>query len=201
MKFSIISIQFNLENIIKENIMKSVQPIRDIEKVQAMKNELLKTGYRNFMLFNIGINTGLRVSDILMLKVSDVKDKRHIMIKEKKTAKNKRFLINLNLKIDLDKYIMGMMEDEFLFKSQKGYNQPITRVQAYRILNEAAKKVGLTEVGTHTMRKTFGYFHYNQFKDIAILQDIFNHSSPSITLRYIGINDDMKDKTIENFYL
>lgn len=181
--------------------MKSVQPIRDIEKVQAMKNELLKTGYRNFMLFNIGINTGLRVSDILMLKVSDVKDKRHIMIKEKKTAKNKRFLINLNLKIDLDKYIMGMMEDEFLFKSQKGYNQPITRVQAYRILNEAAKKVGLTEVGTHTMRKTFGYFHYNQFKDIAILQDIFNHSSPSITLRYIGINDDMKDKTIENFYL
>ena len=200
MKFSIISIQFNLENIIKENIMKSVQPIRDIEKVQAMKNELLKTGYRNFMLFNIGINTGLRVSDILMLKVSDVKDKRHIMIKEKKTAKNKRFLINLNLKIDLDKYIMGMMEDEFLFKSQKGYNQPITRVQAYRILNEAAKKVGLTEVGTHTMRKTFGYFHYNQFKDIAILQDIFNHSSPSITLRYIGINDDMKDKTIENFY-
>ncbi|MGL5480083.1 MAG: site-specific integrase, partial [Clostridium sp.] len=53
----------------------------------------------------------------------------------------------------------------------------------------------------HTMRKTFGYFHYNQFKDIAILQDIFNHSAPSITLRYIGITDDMKDKTIENFYL
>ncbi|MEG1009339.1 MAG: site-specific integrase, partial [Clostridia bacterium] len=53
----------------------------------------------------------------------------------------------------------------------------------------------------HTMRKTFGYWHYQIYKDIAILQDIFNHSSPSITLRYIGINDDIKDKTIENFYL
>lgn len=181
--------------------MKLVQPIRDMDMVQAMKNELLRTGYRNYMLFNIGINTGLRVSDILNLKVCDVKERRHIIIKEQKTGKSKRFLINLNLKNDLDQYIYGMNEYEFLFKSQKGCNNPISRVQAYRILNEAARNVGLAEVGTHTMRKTFGYFHYSQFKDIAILQDIFNHSAPSITLRYIGINDDMKDKTIENFYL
>lgn len=59
----------------------------------------------------------------------------------------------------------------------------------------------MAEVGTHTLRKTFGYWHYKQYKDVAILQDIFNHSAPSITLRYIGINDDVKDNTIENFYL
>ncbi|SHJ45560.1 Phage integrase family protein [Clostridium cavendishii DSM 21758] len=181
--------------------MDFVQPIRDRDKIQEMKNELLKLGYRNYMLFNLGINTGLRVSDILNLRVIDVKDKTHILIKEQKTGKTKRFLINSNLKIDLDRYINNMEDYEYLFASKKGYNTPITRVQAYRILNQAATKCKLKEVGTHTMRKTFGYFHYKQYKDVAILQDIFNHSAPSVTLRYIGITDDIKDKTIENFYL
>lgn len=181
--------------------MDFVQPIREREKIQEMKNILLESGFRNYLLFNIGINTGLRVSDILSLRVGDVRDKTHIQIKEKKTGKNKRFLINSNLKMDIDKYIYNKKDFEFLFKSQKVGLKPITRVQAYRILSNAAQKCNLDDVGTHTMRKTFGYWHYKQFKDIAILQDIFNHSAPSITLRYIGINDDIKDKTIENFYL
>ena len=74
-------------------------------------------------------------------------------------------------------------------------------MQAYRILNIAAKKVGINEVGSHTLRKTMGYFHYQQYKDVALLQEMFNHSAPSITLRYIGINQDVMDKTIEDFYL
>ena len=181
--------------------MKYVQPIRNRDIIQKMKNELLKGGSRNYMLFNIGINTGLRISDILPLKVKDVKDKTHINIIEKKTSKSKRILINANLKIDIDEYISNMNSNEFLFKSKKGTNVAITRIQAYRILNNAANELGVCEIGTHTMRKTFGYWHYKIYKDIAILQDIFNHSSPSITLKYIGITDDIKDKTIENFYL
>lgn len=181
--------------------MKYVQPIRDRNLIQKMKNELLKGGLRNYMLFNIGINTGLRVSDILNLKVCDVKDKTHITINEKKTNKQKRILINPTLKKDIDDYIYNIDINDYLFKSRKGANQPLSRIQAYRILNDAASNLNLHEVGTHTMRKTFGYWHYNIYKDVAILQDIFNHSSPSITLRYIGITDDMKDKTIEKFYL
>lgn len=181
--------------------MRYVQPIRDRDNIQNMKNELLKGGFRNYMIFNIGINTGLRISDILNLKVKDVKDRTHLSIIETKTSKSTRILLNSNLKQDIDNYILNMIDEEYLFKSQKGLNSPITRVQAYRILNSAAKKLNLNDVGTHTLRKTFGYWHYNMYKDIAILQEIFNHSSPSITLRYIGINDDIKDKTIENFYL
>ncbi|MGL5381194.1 site-specific integrase [Clostridium sp.] len=181
--------------------MKYVQPIRDREIILKMKNELLKTGLRNYMLFNIGINTGLRVSDILNLKVKDVRFKSHILIVEQKTGKSKRILINSNLKEDIDNYIYTMTDNEYLFKSQKGNNTPISRVQAYRILNTAATNLGIVEIGTHTMRKTFGYWHYKIYKDIAILQDIFNHSSPSVTLKYIGITDDIKDKTIEKFYL
>jgi integrase len=51
------------------------------------------------------------------------------------------------------------------------------------------------------MRKTFGYWHYQQYHDVAMLQTIFNHSSPSITLRYIGINQDEIDKSYRDFSL
>lgn len=181
--------------------MKYVQPIRDREIIQMMKNELSRTGSRNQMLFNIGINTGLRVSDILNLKVNDVRNKSHIVVSEKKTGKTKRILINANLRKDIEDYIINMDNNDYLFKSKKGKNSPITRIQAYRILNDAATKLDIKEIGTHTMRKTFGYWHYKIYKDVAILQDIFNHSSPSITMRYIGITDDLKDQTIEKFYL
>ena len=76
------------------------------------------------------------------------------------------------------------------------------RFGAYYILKTACKAVNLKEkIGTHTMRKTFGYHHYKKFKDIAMLQKIFNHSSPAITLRYIGIEQDQIDESYANFIL
>ena len=91
--------------------------------------------------------------------------------------------------------------EDYIFQSRKGANKPITRVQAYRILNSSAQKIGLEEIGTHTLRKTFGYHFYNQTKDIALLQELFNHSAPSVTLRYIGINQDKIDQAYDNFSL
>lgn len=180
--------------------MKFVQPIRDKEVLDQFKKELLKISYRDYMMFVIGINTGLRISDLLSLKVEDVRARTHIIITEQKTGKYKRFLINDMLRMEINKYIDGMGQEEYLFKSRKG-DKPITRVQAYRILNKVAAKLGIDEVGSHTLRKTFSYFHYQQYKDIAILQSILNHSSPSVTLRYIGINQDINDETIKDFYL
>lgn len=181
--------------------MNEVQPIRDKEKIEEMKNKLLKDSYRNYLLFLVGINTGLRIGDLLKLKVEDVKNKSHIILKEQKTGKIKKFYINSQLREEFDRYIQGMEDQEYLFKSQKGDNKPISRVQAYRILNNASEKVGLEDIGTHTLRKTFGYWHYKQYKDVALLQELFNHSAPSVTLKYIGINQDIMDKTIEDFYL
>lgn len=66
-------------------------------------------------------------------------------------------------------------------------------------LNEVADYLSLQEIGTHTLRKTFGYHFYMQYKDVAMLQEIFNHSSPDITLKYIGINQDGMDKAIKGF--
>ncbi|MCD8501940.1 MAG: site-specific integrase [Bacillaceae bacterium] len=180
--------------------MQTVQPIRDKYLIEAMKEELKKDSERNYLLFVMGINTGLRISDLLPLRVSDVRDQTHIILKETKTRKRKRFLINVGLRETIEEYIDGKQEGEYLFPSKKT-DLPLQRVQAYKILNTAAKKVGMKEFGTHSMRKTFGFWHYSIHKNVALLQDIFNHSSPEITLRYIGINQDIVDKSLEHFSL
>ena len=105
------------------------------------------------------------------------------------------------LYLELEKYTRNMKQGEYLFESQIGDNRPITPTQAYRILNKTATKIGIEAVGTHTMRKTFGYWHYQQYHDVAMLQAILNHSSPSITLRYIGISQDEIDKSYRDFSL
>ncbi|BDC55819.1 hypothetical protein TM2_24880 [Bacillus altitudinis] len=68
-------------------------------------------------------------------------------------------------------------------------------------MREATEYVGLDSIGTHTLRKIFGYWHYKKFKDVALLQEIFNHSSPDVTLRYIGITQETMDKTMDDFGL
>ena len=172
-----------------------------------MKQELKKNGTRDYLLFMVGINTGLRISDLIKLQVQDILNsdrtlKTHIEIVEQKTNKKKRFKINTIWAEELYQYIKNMDMEEYIFKSRNGVNRPITRVRAYNILNETARKVGIQdEIGTHTLRKTFGYWFYQRTKDVAILQQIFNHSSPSITLRYIGINQDIVDRELENFSL
>ena len=170
--------------------MKIVQPIRDKNKIEEMKTELKKRSYRDYLLFVVGVNTGLRISDIIKLKVMDVLNadratKSHIIIIEQKTKKRKQFKINGTLITEFMEYTKNMKMTDYLFTSRKGINKPITRIQAYRLLNTVAEKIRLEEIGTHTLRKTFGYHFYKKTKDIALLQKLFNHSSPSITLRYI----------------
>lgn len=180
--------------------MKTVQPIRDLEKIAAMKQVLMKQHYRNYFLFVLGINTGLRISDLLTLKVGDVKYTSHIIINEQKTGKLKRFKINSELQHHISDFTISKDAAEYLFKSRRG-NDRIHRVQAWKILNAAAGEVGLNEIGTHTLRKTFGYHFYQKYKDVAVLQQIFNHSSPAVTMRYIGINQDIMDEAVDGFSL
>lgn len=181
--------------------MVCVEPIRDKEKIEIVKRILKKNGSRDYLLFLMGINSGLRISDILKLKVSDVKNKRYIELIEQKTNKYKRFPIANSFKYELEEYILGKMSDEYLFASQKG-GKSISRIQAYRIICNACVNAGIkARIGTHTLRKTFGYHFYNKTKDVALLQCIFNHSAPSVTLRYIGINQDIIDSHLKAFSL
>ncbi|MBC9721089.1 MAG: site-specific integrase [Lactobacillus sp.] len=180
---------------------KNVQPLRSAQEIEDMRWALSRyASSRDLFLFNLGINTGLRVSDLVPLKVKDVKGKVHLVITEKKTGKPKRFMVPKAIREAIEGYVRGMQEEDYLFSSRKG-NGPISTTQAYRALQKAAVALGREDIGTHTMRKTFGYHHYKRNKDVATLQMLFNHSAPSITLKYIGITDDEIDKSLENFSL
>ncbi len=180
--------------------MKYVQPIRDLGQVEKMKAILKGHSPRNYFLFVLGLNTGLRIGDMLKLQVKDVRKKSHIDIHEEKTGKIKKFKLNANIQSVIAEYVEIKEDHEYLFPSRVG-DKPISRIMAYNIIRNAGKKIGLKEIGTHTMRKTFGYHFYQKNKDVALLQNIFNHSAPSITLRYIGINQDIMDNALDDFSL
>ncbi len=181
--------------------MNLVEPIRSKESVNDVKRVLRQDSTRNLLLFLLGINTGLRVSDLLSLKVKDVKGKDFVQIREKKTNKIKRFPLPQGIKKFLEEYVENQPLNRYLFKSRKEYNKPISRIQAYRIISEACNVIGIDNVGTHSLRKTFGYHFYKRTKDIALLQKILNHSSQDITLRYIGLTQEVIDDKLMAFDL
>ncbi|MDF2856354.1 MAG: integrase [Neobacillus sp.] len=178
--------------------MEYVDPIKDIESINTIKEILRKQSQRDLLLFVFGINTGIRVSDLLSLKVGDIWDgteiREFLYLNDTINEEASVYYINSAIQIELKNYLGSyeLNEGDYLFKSKKN-NQPITRQQAYRIINKAAKEVGIPgKIGTHTLRKTFGYHAYRKGIAISILMEIYHHHSPSETLRYIGINKDEK---------
>lgn len=177
-----------------------VQPLRTLEEINDMKWSLRRyCSERDYFMFLLGINTGLRVSDLVALKVKDVKGKSHVRVVEKKSGKLRHVHVK-PLQDDIEAYIRGLEDEAWLLPSRKGSGH-ITPTQAYRALVKAGEMIDRTDIGTHTMRKTFGYHHYKRNKDVAVLQEIFNHAAPSITKRYIGIRQEELDETLEGFKL
>ncbi|MEK5444282.1 MULTISPECIES: tyrosine-type recombinase/integrase [unclassified Fredinandcohnia] len=178
--------------------MEFVDPIKDVNKINEIKEVLKKQSHRDLLFFVFGINTGLKVSDLLSLRVEDVWGesgmKDFLYINDITSGEVKAFYLNNMIKNELTEYLSSQEYEgsDFLFKSKKD-NLPISRQQAYRIINHAAKEVGVSgKIGTHTLRKTFGYHAYLKGIAISILMDIYNHHSPSETFKYIGINNEEK---------
>ncbi len=194
---------------VKKEGIYHVEPLRTPDEIEEMKLAIRrgnkgtpkrpKLAARDGLIFLIGINTGLRVNDLVRLKVRDVKDKTIFEIREGKTHKRREINIGM-LQDEIQRFIADKQPDDYLFVSQKG-SKAISTTQVYRILTDAADFLGRDDIGTHTMRKTFGYHHYKQFKDVAILQEIFNHAAPSITKRYIGIRQDEINASLNDFRL
>jgi integrase len=178
----------------------TVQPIRDKRDIERIKNALHG---RNRLLFVLGINFGLRISDLLTLKVKDLRNKTYLTITESKTKKTRRIDFSSSV-INEISTLTGSPED-YVFSSREGANKPISRMQAWNILNDAAKRAGVAEkigkLGTHSLRKTFGFFAYKSGVDLSLLMEIFGHSSQKITLRYIGIQADDISKVYKSLSL
>ena len=172
-----------------------VEPIKDIEDVKRLLDVLKKKSTRNYLLALYGFYSGLRISDILPLKVIDVKNKTHIRIEEEKRGHKRDVVIPKKLREITAIYIIGKDDQEYLFKSRQGYNRPISSTQAYRILNEAAATAKLkVNIGTHSLRKTFAYHLYKSTNDIVYVQETLGHSNIAMTKRYLGIDlDEIED--------
>jgi integrase len=177
-----------------------VVPIPDPQKITQMK-EVMKRRERDALLFVLGINSALRISDLLSLSVGDVMDEAGniadvIILKERKTGKSKRIAVNMSIKEALYDYLggrPGANRDEPLFPSQKGGT--LSRSQAWRIMSRAGELVGLKNIGTHSLRKTFGYHLYKKTRgDIGLVQKLMNHSTSEFTLSYIGIDQEKMDE-------
>lgn len=176
--------------------MNTVEPIRDIQMVNNILEYLKVRSDRNHLMFAMGIYTGLRISDILPLKVRDVKGLDHITLRMEKTDQEIKILINKELREIIDAYVDGKQDYESLFPSRKGLNKPISTTQAYNILREAAEAFGLKNIGCHSMRKTFGWLLYAMTKDITLVKESLGQADISTARRYIGINQAMRDKAI-----
>jgi integrase len=170
--------------------MEYVHPIRDTNHINRIKQFLHHHSYRDYLFFVIGINTGLRLNDLLQLKVSDIWNGKDIVEFIHVSENDPNFYLNNNVKQALQFYLneTNPHKEEYLFKSKKS-NLPITRQQAYRIINQATNAIGLKDkYGAHTLRKTFGYHAYRKGVAISLLQKIFHHRTKAETLDYIGIN-------------
>ena len=181
--------------------MNTVEPIRDWDLLLNIEDYLeCQKSKRNYVLFMSGIYLGIRVSDLLQLKVSDVKNKDHIFIREKKTGKENPLLINDDLKEIFKEFVAGKSRNSYLFRDERQGkpNKPISRQQVWNILNDIAEHFEYDDpIGCHTLRKTFGYWLYqNNPDEIMTIKELLNHSDISITKRYIGITQDNKDNTI-----
>lgn len=177
----------------------TVDAFKTKREVERMKKALHG---RDRLLFIVGVSFGLRISDLLTLKLGDLRGKTHLSIIEKKTANTRHSKRPRRIKISdtVAKEIAKLdgNDDDYLFQSRKGVNKPISRVQAYRILNAAAERAGLNvNVGCHSTRKTFGWQLYNNGIDITRIMEIFGHSTPAMTLKYIGITSDEIDEAYE----
>ena len=163
------------------------------------------------MLFLIGINLSLRISDLVSLRWNfflkdDMTFRDSYKIQPKKTKRTGKF-VTLYFNKVVQKSIMDYIEqypiedmNGFVFKSREG-DAAITEKSVWRIIVDTAKKAGIEyNVGTHSLRKTFGYHIWHNAEDkekaLVMLMAIFNHSSMATTKKYIGL----MDEEIENVF-
>jgi integrase len=176
---------------------------------EAANDNQRQIAHRNKMLFLIGVNVGLRASDLMQLRWSyfyknDMTFKDFYTLQPKKTKKTGKFVkifFNQTVKKAIENYaneypIENL--DDYLFKSRKG-NNPITERGLWKIIVDAASDAGIQKnVGSHSLRKTFGFWAWHNAEDknkaLVTLQSLFNHSDGLTTMKYIGLlNSEIED--------
>lgn len=203
----------------------AAEPIKSMDDIFAITNYLVSKGrYRDNMLFIVGINFGLRVSDLRVLRFSNIINdnltfKDSFAVFEKKTRntrkrkKNRYITVNHAVIEAVTLYLENTPDvclSDYMFRSESNRggnkNEPLTNKSIDRILKGIADDVNLNvKVSTHTLRKTFCYHQmlmsHNDSRKLLLLQKMLNHSSPAQTLDYIGITAEEMEDAYRNLNL
>lgn len=195
--------------------MNFVEPIRDRKRIAQIKNQLRGEGrYRDLLLFVVGINSALRISDLLQLRISHFVDehnhiRRRFAIKEEKRGKRQEVVINDSIREALGEYLSAYPAaagdpDNYVFFNSKvnSFCEPIKRGQAWKFITGICADIGLRgNFGTHSLRKTWGYHARMNGVDLALIMYKLNHASLAYTKRYLGITDDELEEVVKRLNL
>lgn len=179
-----------------------VEPIRDKELInkaaEVLREDRSEQGERRYLLFLTGLFLGRRVCDMRKMRVGDVLGREKFVIIEQKTGKRIELFISKKLRKAYKERLAGRDPEEWLFPSPDpdkvtGKQNPISYRTLLRDMQEVKAIMKLPadyNIGTHSLRKTFGYHYYRETHDVATLMKLFNHSKEETTLIYIGIASD-----------
>ena len=166
--------------------MNWVSPIKDEETLKQFKENLREVDDKYYILFEIGVGTGLQLQEILKFRNKDIRGKETIEACIGTKNIKRTFRIPEDLQKIILQYTEGKEPEAYLILGHTSSSAPLSREQAYRVFKAVGKNMGLNSIGAQTMRKTFAWRYYKATDDIYYLQNLLNHASPSITYRYIG---------------
>lgn len=180
--------------------MNQVEPIRNKEDIQRMYQVLKAKSERDYLLFKLAIHTGIRLMDLLNLKVEEVlkRDDEDIVSSWiQQCAPSIKIMLPEDLRSEVKAYIEAnhLTYDQLLFQSLRTHKE-LSRQQAYRIIHHAAEELGLLHIGLTTLRKTFAYHAYKSGISIAIIQKYLGHQTTQETVKFIGLSTKEEHHTI-----
>ncbi len=161
-------------------------PIRDIETINIIKGLYEKKGMtRDLLLFELAVNTGAGLNDLLNLNVKDVINKHYLCIDGKKSIP-----LRDEIKKLIERVSAGRDGTEPLFLTLKGNR--LDRTSVFYAFKEICQELGLgDDITVASWRKTFAYHYYKKYKDLSYLQWLFNQSTVEVTLKFIGVDENM----------
>jgi integrase len=172
----------------------AVDPIRKTKDIKSISKHI-QDNPRDHLLFIMGVNNGLRTCDLIKLKVSQVRNLKvgdTLSIKESKTGKDNILVINKTVFKALKHYLEKVQpnDEDYLFPSRKG-NSHIGTQRVSKLVKKWTNEINLKgNFGCHSLRKTWGFVQRTKFGvGFEIICKRYNHSNPSITMRYLGIQD------------
>ena len=174
--------------------MNWVAPIKDEKTLKLFGETLKNVDYKYYIMFELGVGTGLQLQDILAFKNKDVTDKKEITVEiGTKNIKN-TFTIPDDLQKIINDYTKGKDPEAYLILGHSTANKPVSREQAYRVLRAAGHKIGLSSIGAQTMRKTFAWKYYKETGDIYLVADVLGHKDVNTTKKHYAAIEEERRK-------